>query len=150
MGADLIGFLVKGPKDLRSKRDEAVAHLRRFADETASCLTALKGFLDSGEGDFDIPPAVDDAMRMLGIEDVLDLEWVAELDEGAAAAVVDNLLDAWHRKFRDVVVREDPDDEDSAIVFAGCMSWGDEPDGSGYLAIRNALALGLGGVFGIR
>ncbi|MEK6883205.1 MAG: hypothetical protein AABY22_26500, partial [Nanoarchaeota archaeon] len=73
-----------------------------------------------------------------------------EIENLDAAQVVDDLLAVWEGNYRDVTSRLDPDDEEQKIVVAGEMSWGDEPQGGGYQALKYADQTGVLKVFGIR
>jgi hypothetical protein len=53
------------------------------------------------------------------------------------------------RSFRDAGVRGYPADAACIIVSAGDMSWGDEPDGRAYLALKELFEAGVTAEMGI-
>jgi hypothetical protein len=51
---------------------------------------------------------------------------------------------------RDTCSRTDPDDPRQKLVYAGEMSWGDEPQGLGYQMLKKAFAWGFAKALGVR
>lgn len=142
MGAGLVGYLLKGPRRLdRDRFDLArgvAANVIGQATVARAAELADECFVRS---DFD-------ALADETIDLDCDLERIASIDVDEVLA---SLISVWEEHGdRDLAVRFDPDDEDRQIVFAGEMSWGDEPDGSAYRALREADQLGLLEIFGIR
>jgi hypothetical protein len=69
------------------------------------------------------------------------LEFMAGMDADKA---LQSFLDAWDGSCgRDVGFRSDPDDSTKRLWVAGDMSWGNEPDGFGFQAAKEALMLGM-------
>jgi hypothetical protein len=139
MGADLTTFICKGPRDLNPKKKDQAVELAK------SVIAAVNEYFEMKD-----PTDKDKKLiqRLTGL-DIDDLERyeVGDLDP---EEVVDNLYCAWGAGFRDCNARTDPDDDKQAIVVAGDMSWGDEPDGGGYQAFKYASMVGLFEFFGIR
>ena len=50
----------------------------------------------------------------------------------------------------DTCSRTDPDNPRQVLVYAGDMTYGDEPDGCGYQMLKQALAWGFAEALGIR
>ena len=62
------------------------------------------------------------------------------------------LVRAWNELLpnaRDVAFRQIPGDETRRIIFAGDMTWGDEPDGTGYVLLRVMHGCGFAEASGI-
>lgn len=121
MGADQIGYLVKGPTRIPAGRlKAAVRACKRLRQELMR---------DAGAGTDvdprDIPEDPEAAIREF-------VEWWRVLD------------------CRDTCSRPDPDDPRQKIVYAGEMSWGDEPDGYGYRMLKRAFTWGFAEALGIR
>lgn len=156
MGADLIGFLVKGPSNITDKRQEAVDFLKNRNNVVRDYIDAL--------GKLNEDDAVDYNEFFNKDEAILDfLEWrtfdgtheeTAELLNELVCQnpekTVDDFIQFWENGARDATSRIDPDDKTKVIVFAGEMSYGDEPNGYGYETIRDATYLGLLNFFGIK
>ena len=136
MGAEQIGYLVKGPRRIpkcripaavracRQRKAELLATAGPEAEEWDRCEAALV----RAEACFDpadIPEDPTPAVRKF-------MDWWATL-----AA-------------RDTCSRPDPDDPTQILVYAGEMTAGDEPEGVGYRMIRGALAWGFAGPLGVR
>jgi hypothetical protein len=142
MGADLIGFLVKGPRELDRDRFELARGIAANVVGQATIAYELELADEPVEReDFD---ALDNTF----IDLEYDLERIRGLDP---EDLLKALVSVWEEHdARDLVTRTDPDDEDQRIVFAGEMSWGDDPEGFAYQTIRDADKLGMLDVFGIR
>lgn len=141
MGAELIGFLFKGPARLsRSKKSTRLATKR--ARNVRNALGQLRAMSE-------LPLEFPTVLRHLDndqIQEALD-----NFDALPAPEVaVTDLLDWWDEGARDTATRRDPDDPAQVIGFAGAQTWGDEPDGVGYRTYRAALTLDILGFFGIR
>lgn len=137
MGADLIGFLVKGPKNLDPKLKEAAIGLA--SNVIGECLLYV-----GTDRLNDIKFENDSPLKDL---DTCDIERISCLDP---EELIDSLLDVWAGNARDTACRLDPDDPSQSILFTGEMTWGDEPSGYGYDTVRDAAHLGLFELFGIR
>lgn len=141
MGADLVGYLVKGPAKLsRATLSRAIKRLQR----------ELKKQRDSNVGvcyACDIESPVEDAVCQECGEQLIAAKLT---DDKAIADKVTDMFEAWPPDARDCASRADPDDPKQVLVFAGRETWGDEPDGSGYLYLKELLSLGVAETFGIR
>jgi hypothetical protein len=158
MGADLIGYMVKAPVELPKDRiDEAVAQANSvisFAHEF------VKKQEDNEEGYTlleELGYTDEDVAKALGNSELDDCELENELevlagryDIGDGEKVVKEFLDNWPYIGRDVSFRRDPDDDSQCYMFAGDMSWGDEPEGFGYETLRSVFQLGFAEYFNIR
>jgi hypothetical protein len=142
MGADLVGYMLKGPRELDRDRFElALGIAANVIGQAGQARAAELAGEDFEREDFD---ALDNDLIDLDC----DLENIAELDPEKLLA---ELIDVWEgHGARDMTTRFDPDDDDQQIVFAGEMSWGDEPEGFAYRTLRDADKLGMLDVFGIR
>jgi len=157
MGADLIGFIVKGPKEVggnklgleraRHNYDEFRQLVDDFetADNDDDRSAVINGWEDRNRGnlaDFQghgtpMDEYIPDCSAILGFEGAATVdEWVEWWDGGCAG--------------RDVMSRLDPDNGALKIVSVGELSWGDEPEGLGYQQIKFALWCGIAAPLGIR
>ena len=132
MGMDLIGYMVKGPRNLDPvMREGAAALVKQKLDELQALLEKVGyGSEEAVEYDFrevfaEYPWAYDE-------------EDLAALAESSPEAIVNNLYELWVHGARDTSSRLDPDDKHSIIMFAGAGTWGDEPEGFGYQTLRDA------------
>lgn len=149
MGADLIGFLVKGPVTLETDPNTMQ---RAIAIATAS-LPILRAYNEAFERsgledlpantDFSATPHLDDA--------ILECNLPVELPEKTPEEIVAEFVQFWTlQDARDLTSRNDPDDPSQQLLFAGELSWGDAPEGYAYTQLQLGLLLGLWDVFGIR
>jgi hypothetical protein len=118
MGADLIGYLVKGKVKLPPK-SKAIAWFNK--NQVDGKLIVSNEF-----------------------------EEEEEITKEAFVKFIDDFYDFWKSSSRDASSRIDPDDKTQQIVFAGDMSWGDEPDGYGYGLLKQLLECGVDEVLGIK
>jgi len=137
MGADMCGYIVKGPaklpknavelaiKSLKAQRKRLIAGVRKC--EVCGQDMAEGGTCSCGW------PVIEKETTDYGI-----------------SMLARNLVDAWAPTYRDCCSRKDPDDPKQIIVFAGDMSWGDDPEGSGYQYLKELINSGIGEVLGIR
>jgi len=152
MGANLIGYLVKGPRTLDvSKQDKAV-------DRVLRVLEVCKKYNDWAENPDNIGEEYDFS-ELDGLVDLADAEEVFDLADivigfpatkESAEKIVNDLIYNWPPRARDVVCKIDPDDENQVIVFCGDMSWGDEPEGIGYQMLKDGFMFGVWSLFGVR
>jgi len=142
MGADLVGYMLKGPRELDRDRFELARGIAaNVIGQAGQARAAELAGEDFEREDFD-------ALDNMLIDLDCDLENIAELDPESALS---DLVRVWEvHNVRDLATRFDPDDDDQQIVFAGEMSWGDEPEGFAYRTFRDADKLGMLDVFGIR
>lgn len=170
MGADMIGFLVKGPHKLDDRNDElAVQTVLRahqfygaWADVMEACEEAGTTFDNSAEGKnlkrrfpregvpsdmwFTVEGMDADYARSLMLCEADD-----ENLEERVRQLVEKFKSFWRDGgYRDTVWRVDPDDSTRVLVFAGELSWGDEPSGAGYQLLKDADQYGILEVYGIR
>jgi hypothetical protein len=136
MGAELIGYVVKGPVKIQARRITAAAR---------ACLRQRKALLgDAGKGAMR-SERMDAAQSATGAyfdphdipvnpkaEIQAFVDWWVTLDSG------------------DTCSRTDPDDPRQKLVYAGDMSWGDEPEGTGYQMLKRAFAWGFAEALGVR
>jgi hypothetical protein len=142
MGADLVGYMLKGPRELDRDRFELARGIAaNVIGQAGQARAAELAGEDFEREDFD-------ALDNMLIDLDCDLENIAELDPESALS---DLVSVWEEGAeRDLTTRIDPDDDEQRIVFAGEMSWGDEPEGFAYRTFRDADKLGMLDVFGIR
>lgn len=149
MAAELIAFIVKGPVKITKPRRARAVRNAKWAIRQAQDLWKViaptyelhyaglpleempqgrwEPFLEElWESD---PKAIERFAKLDPAQFVLDFKtfWDTPCDEDRAGAT-------W---------RIDPDNRHKKIVFAGCATWGDEPDGDGYKLIRDAFRLGV-------
>jgi hypothetical protein len=142
MGADLVGYMLKGPCRLDRDRFELARGVAAnvIGQAAIARATELAGE-DFERDDFD-------ALDNMLIDLDCDLENIAEIDPESALS---DLIRVWEvHNVRDLATRTDPDDADQRIVFAGESTWGEEPEGFAYRTLRDADKLGMLDVFGIR
>ena len=147
MGAELIGYLLVGDKDLSQYRDAAIAQAEKFL---AIVKSGHAKFIDgelatplSGEESdyFTFAfPDIDINVYPEMLKDKLDFI-LDEIGIKLAESVVDDFLYFWkYPHNRDTNYRFH---NGKQIVFAGGESHGDEPSGFGYNTLKLADMLGL-------
>jgi hypothetical protein len=136
MGAEQVGYLVKGPDKISARMIEAA--VRRCLDRRRMRLDQAGEGATSGQ-------RADTALAETGEE--FD---PADIPENPEPVIRDFV--AWWRGLdgRDTCCRTDPDDPRQKLVFAGEMSWGDEPQGQGYQMLKRAFDWGFAEALGIR
>jgi hypothetical protein len=160
MGVDLIGFLVKGPRDISDKKEEAVKFLEKrnvFLKESIIRIQSvldenlnldddvnyeklfnndklLNNFLEENQGSYyDIPELIEEDLIIDNPE-----------------KFVEKFINFWTSNYaRDTTARADPDDPEKQIMFAGSESYGDEPNGYGYRMLKKVHQTGLNTVLEI-
>lgn len=115
MGADLIGYLVLGPRQI----ERSTADFEAFFDQHKS------RFEDAAPEDPDVIVPCDTE------------QWEAEshaLSREAFVKGCEAFVEFWNfNNSRDCASRALPGAEDTRkVMFAGDMSWGDTPEGHGY------------------
>ena len=144
MGADLIVYILKGPRELDvRKKGRAIATAQTYLD-------AISAFAGNPDDD----KAERKARKLFGCQQA-DLEDIVGICLNVSAKeTVETLLNVWNTPStllaRDTCSRGDPGSSKDVIKVAGDSSWGDEPDGLGYQTFKMAEMLGLFEVFGIR
>ena len=136
MGADQIGYLVKGPLKIPARRIKAAV---------SACKRWRRELLDQAGEDAE-EDRRKEATYALTAQEFDPLE-IPEDPKEAIRRFVDwwNGMESW-----DTCSRTDPDQPSQKLVYAGEMSWGDEPDGEGYRMLRRAFAWGFVDCLGIR
>lgn len=125
MGADLIGYMLKGPKKFTAAKKKDALKKAIQIGMTAEAMVESK---EAGEEWSPVLPWQKEAAK--AIESALEQGSMPDLEsftrEGAQDAF-DKFLLAWEGGHRDVNVRVDPDDKTQVLFFTGGMSWGDSP-----------------------
>ena len=162
MGADLIGYFAKGPKELdRSRTQAAQRRAVKVLDWAHEFLAAC------ASGDHGGDPVVRD--KLVGLLATSPYGLAADSDLDAVQFALDPLnpaptrperrdqarqrvgylLDNWPHLGRDCSWIEDPDKPGQVIVFAGELSWGDHPCGQAFESLEHASLLGLDKALGL-
>mgnify|MGYP006969383108 CR=1 FL=1 len=165
MGADLVGWMAKGPAKLQvpaARRAQIAEGLLAVLDWARSTLPAdpqeAEEFLAGCEQE-QLPPSIDSWWATSSPEEVLQL--LARLSperdvprrrqRAHLNRYLRELLRAWPPEgCRDAAVLTDPDDPTQVLVFAGEMTWGDEPQGEAFLLLKQLAHSGIGEAVGIR
>jgi hypothetical protein len=136
MGADLTGYLVKGPLKIAASRVVVAVRACRHRRRELLALTGPQA---------ERHDRMDAALSATG-------EYVdpAEIAEDPEPEVRDFVAGRHDIGGRDTCCRRDPDDNRQQLVYAGEMSWGDEPQGQGYKKLKQAFAWGYAEALGIR
>lgn len=152
MGADLIGYLLKG--DI--VQDEQADHIQNQMLAQAQLVFTQAHQFDWNTIDLtnvevfapdDLPELAEFCQEYI----FTAAECQEFFQQHTPEACVSDFLEAWrHHAGRDICIRQDPDDPNQQLWFAGDMSWGDTPDGFGFQSIRIGLALGIHTVLNIR
>ena len=136
MGAEQVGYLVKGPIKIPARKIQAAIR---------ACKRRRQELLDDvGEG-ASRDERCDAAQSSTG--EFFDPEDIPQNPQ----ADIREFVDWWHTlDCRDACSRIDPDDPRQKLVYAGEMSWGDEPEGRGYQMLKRAWAWGFTEALGLR
>jgi hypothetical protein len=136
MGAEQIGWLCKGPVKIPAGKVKAAIK---------ACLQRRQELLDDAGADATRDERCDAAESATDVSfDPLDIPENPEKEIRA-------FVEWWHElDSRDTCSRADPDDSLQKIVYAGEMTWGDEPHGYGYQKLKQAMAWGFVKALGIR
>jgi hypothetical protein len=146
MGADMLGYLVRGPARIAKRRIETAARMILAAARQRR-KTGLVDCPDCGyeiEAKQDFDGVCPGCCGRIG-DPLVEIHTLRE-----ARAYVKRLADRWPPDCRDTVSRCDPDDARQILVFAGDMSYGDEPEGCGYQDLRELMRSGAAQALGIR
>jgi len=161
MGADLIGYFAKGPRNLPER---AVPAAIAEADRRLDWLRRVQPALEAGdhralyellkdcpwtnpEGSLPPLPGVDFEMVSYDLDDLIAK--VGNVDALTGQSAVDEFRVNWPPGFRDTAHVLDPDIPGKLIVFAGDRTWGDTPDGGGFQLLSRAGILGIAPVLGV-
>lgn len=131
MGQDLISFILVGPTKLNANKHKAA--VKRIND----CLKDPDFY-----GDDSISP---DCSHNDFVE-IFNSKY-----HGGAVELVNDFVAVWENGARDTNDRlvDSSDDHSKKIVVAGDSSYGDEPDGFGYQAIKWAVMFDIHSLFQI-
>ena len=161
MGADLIGYFAKGPRNLPERAvPAAIAAAERRLDwlrraqpalELADQQALYELLKDCPWANSEQPlpplPGVDFEMIGYDLEDLMAK--VGNVHELTGQTAVDEFRGNWPPGFRDAAHVLDPDIPGKLIVFAGDRTWGDTPDGGGFQLLSRAGILGIAPVLGV-
>ncbi len=163
MGADLVGWIAKGPLKLRVSRK----HKRQIVQQLTQIADWWRSLGEDAEGDYashvdECPIPLDQSL----IEDEQSfyrlIEWLTgyelltgypDVPDVAPREFIADRLDElliWPPDDRGSVSIQDPDDPKQVIVFSGEMTWGDEPDLDGYRQLQLLALTGVGALVGIK
>lgn len=136
MGAEQVGYLVKGPVNIARDRIDAAVR---------ACQRRRKSLLEDAGERAGRGARCDAAWSATGA--LFDPEDIPKNPKPAICEFV-----AWWATTdgRDTCSRQDPDDARQKLVYAGEMSWGDEPEGYGYRMLKQAFAWGFAKALGVR
>ena len=181
MGADLIVYIVKGPRqliangvesDIQQAKEAVIDRAMDIFIERLRTLCFCVWKADGrDEAEFSettflrCDELCDKVAEVLAVECDSVIDFSELLTDFAASTsrkevclaycelwqeALDDLLSLWQDGYRDSSFREDPDDPTQLILVAGEMSWGDTPQGGGYIALAVAFVLCLTDSLGIR
>ena len=141
MSSCMLGRLVKGPIPAIVDTDEYRAALQRAEEALRDVYASRRDWHMCRRCMEHIPPerAVDGRCP----ECCDDTEAIAEAypDAAALGAELRAAVRAWPPDTGDAFWRDDPDDAHTMLVFAGEASYGDEPEGAGYGALKELMNL---------
>lgn len=136
MGADQVGYLVKGPMKMQA---------RRIVSAVRACQQQRKALLEDAGESATRDERMDAALSATG--EYFD---PADIPENPVKDIR-AFVDWWHTlDSRDACSRTDPDNPRQKLVYAGEMSWGDEPNGAGFQMLKRAFAWGFSEALGVR
>ncbi len=159
MGADLVGWIVKGPKQLRVLKK----HQQQIVRQLLQIVTWWRSLGDDAELEYaprvnecpvKFSPALladeDEFLRLMGwLTDAAPENAADHSQRQGIASALERLLD-WPPSCRTTHWVEDPDDASQIIVFAGEMTWGDTPETPGYKQLCFLALTGVGALVGIK
>jgi len=149
VGAELIGFMLKGPRIISVDAKRAAANKLLLlsniwnSDNSYTCPVC-------GERYDDIAETIEEQSECGTCITPFPSYYKDIKTADQALQWVNGLVAEWPPEYRDCYGRTDPDDKDVLTVFAGDFSWGDEPEGMGYLALKNICNSGISEELGIR
>ena len=142
MGAELVGYLVVGPERFTEQQvQEAIKIVAELKDIAAK----ISDKLDQGV-------ELEVLLKQYGIdfddEETLREHFIDLLKDDEPGTIINRFLAFWMSPYsRDTHYRSYGGDK--VIIFAGDSSWGDEPSGYGYTALKEIDNLGLFRIFDI-
>lgn len=132
MGADLTGAMIYGPRHIdTSKRGEVIR-------ETAAEIEDV--IINTYDGDLELNWLFGDIDRI----SPADIKAIVE-------RTTDNFIAIWHGQAmpRDLFGRNiTVGNIEQTVLFAGERTWGDPPEGHGYVTLLSAAILGIHNHFG--
>lgn len=171
MGADLIGYMFKGPVTIEPAALEAAKKVARARVNAINKFAELyEAYGDATQDETQTPTAsISAAMDIVAaMEEVTkdlpqklvpvefsvhnELYWDRMMSEVGHLADIDvdelftNIVDVWNdASVRDVATRifHDNEGERYQVLFAGERTWGDTPDGLGYTTLNTVAELEL-------
>lgn len=148
MGAELVGYLVVGPK---SFTEQQVQKAIKIVAELKDIAAKISDKLDQGVSIHKIPE-LEVLLKQYGIdfddEETLREHFIDFLKDDEPGTIINRFLAFWMSPYsRDTHYRSYGGDR--IIIFAGDSSWGDEPSGYGYTALKEIDNLGLFRIFDI-
>lgn len=147
MGADLVGFLLKGPSKI-NEEVWAAAEAKLVARLEPMWLGASIDCPDCGEPiDCADPDDIEYGCDKCGSEAI---KVMANLDDRESVTAFMQQMRHWPPDARDAASRDDPDTPGQLLIFAGGMSWGDDPDGYGYKYLHDLVLSGVAKDVGVR
>ena len=143
MGADLIGYIVKGPvKITKARQQKAIEYLDRVFIIYNNA---------NGDNEYMAKTMPKPASDLLDADECQFNNILEENIKFKTNDIVKAIVSFWHNPhYRDVCYVSDPDDKNQLIVFAGDMSWGDSPEGTGYRELDRMYWLGVNEALGIK
>lgn len=139
MGSSLVGYHCIGPVTIP---DDRIAAARKRGREVVKLAKQWQEADEKGL-DFAIPSFWADE----GVDELWQIEHIAEMDDGSVDAVVDRIVDYWNRPGGDSSWRDLSDA--TKVVFTGTMTWGDEPEDEGFQVLKEMFELGISKELGI-
>jgi hypothetical protein len=143
MGADLIAYILVGPGRItRARAQKATTAMRAWVKKHKNVVVCDNcGTLQAAER---LERAKDGTLLLddVDCEDcgACELTTVAEKypDGAAVRRALEGAVAEWHAApgYRDSASRYNPDNPKEIIVCCGELSWGDEPGGAGYTALK--------------
>lgn len=138
MSGSLQGYLVKGPRKIKKSGNpyrRAVRTAKQISRLAAAVMKDPDGLIQDPPGYTGLVEAIRSSPHKFRYFDV------------------EAFVHQWNRHFQDipdVAYRLDPDDDESCLVFAGEVTYGDDPDSEGYCMLEVASQIGVTHDLGIR
>lgn len=177
MGADLIGYMFKGPvtiepaaleaaKKVAQKRVNAInkfaqlyeAYCEATQDETQTPTASISAALDTVAAMEEVTKDLPQKLVPVEFSAHNELYWDRMMSEVEHLADIDvdelftNIVDVWNdASARDVATRTFYEDDGTRyqVLFAGERTWGDAPDGLGYTTLNTVAELELLSALGL-